>query len=58
MICFTATSNNTGNYTCVGSTALATVTATYYLSVTDNMKEGTYTIKFVLVYIDLHEKDQ
>ena len=40
MICFTATSNNSGNYTCVGSTAQATVTATYYLSVTDNMENG------------------
>jgi len=40
MIWLTVTSNNSGNYTCVGSTAQATVTATYYLSVTDNMDNG------------------
>ena len=34
VIMFTATSNDTGNYTCVGSTSQIKVTASHHLSVT------------------------
>ena len=42
MIMFTATSNDTGNYTCVGSTSQITVTASHHLSVTVSMVNGKW----------------
>ena len=48
-IIFTATLNNTGNYTCVGSTALITVAVSHLLLVTatyiNTTKVGKYSVQ-------------